>query len=117
MNGEASSKDDFNIDPKLFVKVIRDEFLKFKMEMEESKGSKASGSDEESHESRSSSSKGKRRYAKYNDESDPKIKYSTFKGNSNPDSYLYWEMKFKQIFRMSDWLEEKKVKLASFQIF
>ena len=117
MSGEASNKDDFNTDLKLFMKAMRDEFLKLKMEMEELKESKASISDEETHRSRSSSLKGKRRDAKYNDESDPKIKYSTFKGNSNPDSYLYWEMKFKQIFRMSDWLEEKKVKLASFQIF
>ncbi|KAF7835503.1 uncharacterized protein G2W53_010362 [Senna tora] len=60
--------------------------------------------------------KGKRRHAKRDvAEPDPKIKYPTFKGNTNPDLYLDWEMKFEQIFRMNDWSEEKKVKLASFQ--
>ena len=115
MSGEASNKDDFNTDLKLFMKAMRDEFLKLKMEMEELKESKAFSSDEETCRSRSSSSKGKRKDTKYNNESDLKIKYPTFKGNSNPDLYLDWEMKFEQIFRMSDWSEEKKVKLASFQ--
>ena len=115
MSGEASNKDDFNTDLKLFMKAMRDEFLKLKMEMEELKESKAFSSDEETRRSRSSSSKGKRKDTKYNNESDLKIKYPTFKGNSNPDLYLDWEMKFEQIFRMSDWSEEKKVKLASFQ--
>ncbi|KAF7823723.1 putative gag-pol polyprotein [Senna tora] len=120
MSGEETNKDDFNTDPKLFVKAIRDEFLKLKMEIAEEiaelKGSKASSSDEETHRPRSSSSRGKRRHAKRDAaEPDPKIKYPTFKGNINPDLYLDWEMKFEQIFRMNDWSEEKKVKLASFQ--
>ena len=63
---------------------------------------KASNSVEETHGSRSSFSKGKRRYVKHNDEFDPKIKYPTFKGNTNPDLHLDCEMKFEQIFRMSD---------------
>ncbi|KAF7835506.1 uncharacterized protein G2W53_010365 [Senna tora] len=122
MSGEEKNKDDFNTDPKLFMKAIRDEFLKLKMkiaeEITELKGSKASSSDEETHRSRSSSSRGKRRHAKCDvAEPDPKIKYPTFKGNNNPDLYLDWEMKFEQIFRMNDWSEEKKVKLASFQFF
>ena len=33
MSGEASNKDDFNTDLKLFMKAMRDEFLKLKMEM------------------------------------------------------------------------------------
>ncbi|KAF7815025.1 Transposon Ty3-I Gag-Pol polyprotein [Senna tora] len=120
MSGEETNKDDFNTDPKLFMKAIRDEFLKLKMEIAEEiaelKGSKASSSDEETHRPRSSSSRGKRRHAKRDvAEPDPKIKYPTFKGNINPDLYLDWEMKFEQIFRMNDWSEEKKVKLASFQ--
>ncbi|KAF7835685.1 putative gag-pol polyprotein [Senna tora] len=97
------------------MKAIRDEFLKLKMEIAEEiaelKGSKASSSDEETHRSRSSSSRGKRRHAKRDvAEPDPKIKYPTFKGNTNPDLYLDWEMKFEQIFRMNDWSEEKKLK-------
>ncbi|KAF7835140.1 Transposon Ty3-G Gag-Pol polyprotein [Senna tora] len=120
MSGEETNKDDFNTDPKLFVKAIRDEFLKLKMEIAEEiaelKESKASSSDEETHRPRSSSSRGKRRHSKRDvAEPDPKIKYPTFKGNTNPDLYLDWEMKFEQIFRMNDWSEEKKVKLASFQ--
>ncbi|KAF7834891.1 putative gag-pol polyprotein [Senna tora] len=120
MSGEETNKDDFNTDPKLFMKAIRDEFLKLKMEIAEEiaelKGSKASSSDEETHRPRSSSSRGKRRHAKRDvAEPDPKIKYPTFKGNTNPDLYLDWEMKFEQIIRMNDWSEEKKVKLASFQ--
>ena len=102
MSGEASNKDDFNTDLKLFMKAMRDEFLKLKMEMEELKESKAFSSDEETRRSRSSSSKGKRKDTKYNNESDLRIKYPTFKGNSNPDLYLDWEMKFEQIFRMSN---------------
>ncbi|KAF7835011.1 putative gag-pol polyprotein [Senna tora] len=120
MSGEETNKDDFNTDPMLFMKAIRDEFLKLKKEIAEEiaelKGSKASSSDEETHRSRSSSSRGKRRHAKRDvAEPDPKIKYPTFKGNTNPDLYLDWEMKFEQIFRMNDRSEEKKVKLASFQ--
>ncbi|KAF7835024.1 uncharacterized protein G2W53_009883 [Senna tora] len=120
MSGEETNKDVFNTDPKLFMKDIRDEFCKLKMEITEEiaelKESKASNSDEETHRSRSSSSRGKRRHAKRDvAEPDPKIKYPTFKGNTNPDLYLDWEMKFEQIFRMNDWSEEKKVKLASFQ--
>ncbi|KAF7841466.1 Transposon Ty3-G Gag-Pol polyprotein [Senna tora] len=115
MSGEEKNKDDFNTDPKLFMKAIRDEFLKLKMEIAEEiaelKGSKASSSDEETHRPRSSSSRGKRRHAKRDvAEPDPKIKYPTFKGNINPDLYLDWEMKFEQIFRMNDWSEEKKLK-------
>ncbi|KAF7823687.1 uncharacterized protein G2W53_021831 [Senna tora] len=115
MSGEETNKDDFNTDPKLFMKAIREEFLKLKMEIVEEiaelKGSKASSSDEETHRSRSSSSRGKRRNAKRDvAEPDPKIKYPTFKGNTNPYLYLDWEMKFEEIFRRNDWSEEKKLK-------
>ncbi|KAF7814940.1 putative gag-pol polyprotein [Senna tora] len=111
MNGEETNRDDFNTDPKLFMKAIRDEFLKLKMEIAELKGSKASSSDDETHIPRSSSSRGKRRHVKRDvAELDPKIKYPTFKGNTNPDLYLDWEMKFEEIFRSNDWSEEKKLK-------
>ncbi|KAF7810304.1 uncharacterized protein G2W53_037047 [Senna tora] len=37
MSGEEANKDDFNTNPKLFMKAIRDEFLKLKMEIAELK--------------------------------------------------------------------------------
>ncbi|KAF7810303.1 RNA-directed DNA polymerase-like [Senna tora] len=120
ISGEEENKDDFNTDPKLFMKAIREEFLKLKMEITEEiaelNESKASSSDEETHRSRSSSLRGKTRHAKRDvAEPDSKIKYPTFTGNTNLDLYLDEEMKFERIFRMNDWSEEKKVKLASFQ--
>ena len=112
----GESKEDFNTDIKVFMKAIRDEFLKLKMEVEDLKSSKASGSDEEVIRSGSSSSKNRGKTSNYDvDISDPKIKYPTFKGNTNPYTYLDWEMKFEQIFRLNDSPEEKKVKIASLQ--
>ncbi|XP_028764585.1 uncharacterized protein LOC114722675, partial [Neltuma alba] len=116
MSDKEANMEEFNTDPKLFMRAMRDEFLKLKLELEELKASKASSGDEEVIRSGSSSSKNRSRPEKRDlDTYDPKIKYPTFKGNINPDAYLDWEMKFEQIFRMNDWPEEKKVKIASYQ--
>ena len=116
MSDQESRKEEFTTDFKLFMKAMRDEFFKLKMDIEELKASKVSSSEEQVSQYESSSSKGKRRHSKRDmDAYDPKIKYPTFKGNTNPDAYIDWEMKFEQIFRMNDCPEEKKVKLASFQ--
>ena len=116
MSDQESKKEEFTTDFKLFMKAMQDEFFKLKMDMKELKASKASSNEEQVSQYESSSSKGKRRHSKRDmDVSDPKIKYPTFKGNTNPNAFLDQEMKFEQIFRMNDCPEEKKVKLASFQ--
>ncbi|XP_028798624.1 uncharacterized protein LOC114754056 [Neltuma alba] len=118
MSDKEANMEEFNTDPKLFMRVMRDEFLKLKLELAELKASKASSGDEEVIRSGSSSSKNRSGPEKRDlDTYNPKIKYPTFKGNINPDAYLDWEMKFEQIFRMNDWPEEKKVKFASYQFF
>ena len=42
-----------------------------------------------------------------------KLNVSPFKGRSNPDAYLDWEMKIQHAFSCNDYLEEQKVKLAA----
>ncbi|KAH1227721.1 hypothetical protein GmHk_10G027888 [Glycine max] len=41
-----------------------------------------------------------------------KLNVSSFKGRSDPDPYLTWEMKIQHAFSYNDYLEEQKVKLA-----
>ena len=38
---------------------------------------------------------------------------SSFKGRSDPDAYLTWEMKIQHAFSYNDYPEEQKVKLAA----
>ena len=42
-----------------------------------------------------------------------KLNVSSFKGRSDPDSYLDWEMKIQHAFFYNDYPEEQKVKLAA----
>ena len=42
-----------------------------------------------------------------------KLNVSSFKGKSDPDAYLTWEMKIQHAFSYNDYLEEQKVKLAA----
>ncbi|KAH1257722.1 hypothetical protein GmHk_03G007626 [Glycine max] len=42
-----------------------------------------------------------------------KLNVPSFKGRSDPDAYLDWEMKIQHAFSCNDYLEEKKVKLAA----
>ena len=41
-----------------------------------------------------------------------KVKIPTFKGTHDPEVYLEWEMKVKQVFACYNYNEEKKIKLA-----
>ena len=41
-----------------------------------------------------------------------KLNVSSFKGRSDPDAYLDWEMKIQHAFSCNDYPEEQKVKLA-----
>ncbi|KAL5153767.1 hypothetical protein HKD37_19G053260 [Glycine soja] len=42
-----------------------------------------------------------------------KLNVSSFKGRSDPDAYLTWEMKIRHAFSYNDYLEEQKEKLAA----
>ena len=42
-----------------------------------------------------------------------KLNVPPFKGRSDPDAYLDWEMKIKHVFSCNDYTEEQKVKLAA----
>ena len=42
-----------------------------------------------------------------------KLNVSSFKGRSDPDAYLDWEMKIQHAFSYNDYPEEQKVKLAA----
>ena len=42
-----------------------------------------------------------------------KLNVSSFKGRSDPDAYLTWEMKIQHAFSYNDYPEEQKVKLAA----
>jgi len=42
-----------------------------------------------------------------------KLNVPPFKGRSNPDAYLDWEMKIEHVFSCNDYTEEQKVKLAA----
>ena len=41
-----------------------------------------------------------------------KLNVPPFKGKSDPDAYLNWEMKIEHVFSCNDYTEEHKVKLA-----
>ena len=95
MSEQESKKEEFTTDFKLFMKAMQDEFFKLKMDMKELKASKASSNEEQVSQYESSFSKGKIRHSKCDmDVYDLKIKYPSFKGNTNPDAYLNWEIKF-----------------------
>ena len=42
-----------------------------------------------------------------------KLNVPSFKGMSDPDAYLDWEMKIEHVFSCNDYTEEQKVKLAA----
>ena len=42
-----------------------------------------------------------------------KLNVLPFKGRSDPDAYLDWEMKIEHVFSYNDYIEEQKVKLAT----
>ena len=42
-----------------------------------------------------------------------KLNVPHFKGRSDPDAYLDWEMKIEHVFSYNDYTEEQKVKLAT----
>ena len=42
-----------------------------------------------------------------------KLNVPLFKGRSDPDVYLDWEMKIEHVFSCNDYTEEQKVKLAA----
>ena len=42
-----------------------------------------------------------------------KLNVPPFKGRSDPDTYLDWEMKIEHVFSCNDYTEEQKVKLAA----
>ena len=41
-----------------------------------------------------------------------KLNVPTFKGRSDPDAYLDWEMKIEHVFACNDYTDEQKVKLV-----
>ena len=53
-----------------------------------------------------------RRHSRENALGSVKIKNPSFKGRSDPEAYLEWEMKMEQAFMCHGYPEEKKVKLA-----
>jgi len=42
-----------------------------------------------------------------------KLNVPSFKGRSDPDTYLDWEMKIEHVFSCNDYTEQQKVKLAA----
>ena len=44
-----------------------------------------------------------------------KLNVPLFKGISNPDAYLDWEMKIQHVFSCNDYIEEQKVELAAIE--
>ena len=42
-----------------------------------------------------------------------KLNAPPFKGRSDPDAYLDWEMKIQHVFSYNDYIEEQKVKFAA----
>ena len=46
-----------------------------------------------------------------------KLNVPPFKGGSDPDAYLDWEMKIEHVFTCNDYTEEQKIKLAAAEFF
>ena len=46
-----------------------------------------------------------------------KLNVPPFKGRSDPDAYLDWEMKIEHVFAYNDYTEEQKVELAVAEFF
>jgi len=44
-----------------------------------------------------------------------KLNVPPFKGKSDPDTYLDWEMKIQHVFSYNDYIEEHKEKLAAIE--
>jgi len=46
-----------------------------------------------------------------------KLNVPSFKGRSDPNAYLDWEMKIEHVFTCNDYTEEQKIKLAAAEFF